>query len=101
MNLSFKFRKDPIFRWGDISLFVAVYDLELKILSFLKPQKNAILNVKLRFFSDTFYLILLHRIGTPAVDEQSKKTDCKSKPNIAQRPCCIQNERQYILYHLI
>ena len=33
MNLSFKFRKDPSFRWGDIPLFVTMYDLELKILS--------------------------------------------------------------------
>ena len=30
-----------------------VYDLELKILSFLKPQKPTILNIKLRFFLDT------------------------------------------------
>ena len=44
MNLSFKFPKDPSFRWGDIPLFVTVYDLELKILSFLKPPKNAILS---------------------------------------------------------
>ena len=42
MNLSFKFRKDPSFRWGDIPL-VTVYDLELKILSFSKKTKNAIL----------------------------------------------------------
>ena len=55
---------------GDIELFVTMYDLELKMLSFLKPQINAILNVKLRFFLDTIYLISLHRIGTSAVGEQ-------------------------------
>ena len=44
MNLSFKFRKDPSFRWGDIPLFVTVYDLELKILSFSKKPKNTILS---------------------------------------------------------
>ena len=43
MSLSFKFHKDPSFRWGDIPLFVTMYDLELKILSFSKPQKNSIL----------------------------------------------------------
>ena len=31
MNLSFKFCQDPSFRWGDIPLFVTVYDLELEI----------------------------------------------------------------------
>ena len=46
INLSFKFCKDPRFRWGDILLFVAVYDLELEILSFSKTQKNAILSGK-------------------------------------------------------
>ena len=81
INLSFKFRKDPSFRCGDISLFVTVYDFELKILSFLKPKKNAILNVKLRFFLDTICLILLHRSGTQAVGEQKKKTVCKSDKN--------------------
>ena len=70
INLSFKFRKDPSFRWVDILLFVRVFDLELTILSFLKPQKNAILTVKLRFFFYTICIILLHRSGTRAVGEQ-------------------------------
>ena len=34
MSKSLKFRKDPSFRWGDISLFVTMYDFDLKILSF-------------------------------------------------------------------
>ena len=59
INLSFKFRKDPTFRWGDIPLFVTMYDLELKILSFSKPPKNAILSAKkctLRFiFFNIFF----------------------------------------------
>ena len=46
MSLSFKFRKDPSFLLGDIPLFVTVYDLELKILSFSTPPKNAILSAK-------------------------------------------------------
>ena len=46
INLSFKFRKDLSFRWGDIPLFVTVHDLELKILSFSNPSKNAILSGK-------------------------------------------------------
>ena len=45
-----------------------MYDLELKILSFLKPQKNAILNVKIRYFLVTIYLILLHRIDTLKIE---------------------------------
>ena len=40
MRLSFEFRKDPSFRWGDIQLFVTVYDLELKILLFSKTKKK-------------------------------------------------------------
>ena len=40
MSLSFKFYKDPSFR------FVTVYDLEIKIVSFSKPKKNKILNGK-------------------------------------------------------
>ena len=67
---SLKFRKDPSFRWGDISLFVTMYDLDQNFLSFSNPPKNAILNVKIRFFWDTLYLILLHRIVTTPVGEQ-------------------------------
>ena len=57
MNLSFKFRKDPSFRWGDILLFVTMYDLELKILSFSKPPKNAILSAKKRTLRFIFFNI--------------------------------------------
>ena len=70
MRKSLKFRKDPSFRWGDISLFVTMYDLDQNFLSFSKPPKNAILNVKIRFSWDTLYLILLHRIVTTPVGEQ-------------------------------
>ena len=41
MSKSLKFQKDPSFRSRDISLFVTMYDFELKILSFLKPQKKS------------------------------------------------------------
>ena len=64
-----QFHYDPSFRWGDIALFVTMYDLELKILSFLQSQKNAILNVKIWYFLDTIYLILINRIGTRSVGE--------------------------------
>ena len=37
--ISVKFRKDPSFRWGDILLFLTMYNLELKILWFSKTQK--------------------------------------------------------------
>ena len=57
VNLSFKFRKDPSFRWGDIQLFVTVYDLELKIISFSKPPKNAILSAKKRTLRFIFFNI--------------------------------------------
>ena len=50
MSLSFKFRKDPSFRWGDILLFVTLYDFELKILSFLKPTKKRIFIRKITIF---------------------------------------------------
>ena len=46
-SISLKFHKDPSFRWGDIVLFVAVYDLELEIISFSKPPKNAFLSAKI------------------------------------------------------
>ena len=55
MSLSFKFRQDPSFRWGDIPLFVTVYDLELKILSFSNPSKNAILSGKKRTLRFIFF----------------------------------------------
>ena len=38
MSLSFKFCKDPSFRWGDIPLFVTMYDYELKLLLFSKTK---------------------------------------------------------------
>ena len=65
MSLSFKFCKDPLFCWGAIPLFVAVYDLELKIKLFSKAQKNAILTGKKSkiyvlqfiFALEIFYLI--------------------------------------------
>ena len=34
MTLSLKFQKDPRFGWGDIQLFVPLYNIELTILSF-------------------------------------------------------------------
>ena len=46
MSLSFKFHKDLSFRWGDISLFVTVYDLELKYYHFQTPQKTQFWAVK-------------------------------------------------------
>ena len=46
VSLSFKYGQDSRFHWGDIPLFVAMYDLELKILSFSNPSKNAILSSK-------------------------------------------------------
>ena len=55
MSLSFKFCKDPSFCWGDIPLFVTVYDLELKILSFSNPSKNAILSGKKRTLRFIFF----------------------------------------------
>ena len=57
MSLSFKFCKDLSFCWGDIPLFVTVYDLELKILSFLNPPKNAILSAKKRTLRFIFFKI--------------------------------------------
>ena len=56
MKKSQKFRKDPSFRSGDISLFVTMYDLDLKSLSFSKTQKNSILSGKKR----TLKIILLN-----------------------------------------
>ena len=55
INSSFKFRKDPSFHSGDIPLFVTVYDLELKILSFSNPSKNAILSGKKRTLRFIFF----------------------------------------------
>ena len=58
LSLSLKFREDPSFRWGDIPLFVTLYDLELKKILFSKPPKNAILNSKkrtLRFIFLNFF----------------------------------------------
>ena len=55
INLCFKFRKDPTFRGGDFPLFVTMYDLEQKILSFSKPPKNAILSAKKRTLRITFF----------------------------------------------
>ena len=48
MSKSLNFSKDPSFRWGDITLFVTMYDFELKISSFSKTQKNVILCGKIR-----------------------------------------------------
>ena len=38
MSLSFKFCKDPTFYWGDIPLFVTMYDYEPKLLLFSKTK---------------------------------------------------------------
>ena len=61
MRKSLKFRKDPSFRWGEISLFVTIYDLDLKFLSFSKPQKNAILSGKKRTLRIIFFNFFLMR----------------------------------------
>ena len=60
MSLSFKFRKDRSFRWGDIQLFVTKYDLELKILSFSKPPKNAFLSAKICTLKFVFVIIFFY-----------------------------------------
>ena len=52
---SLKFRKDPSFRWGDIWLFVTMYDLDLKFLSFSKTRKSAILSGKKRTLLQFFF----------------------------------------------
>ena len=69
-----KFHQDLSFRWGDIPLFVTVYDLGLKILSFSNPSKNAILSGKkrtLRFIFFKFFLIIM--IRNLLSDEQKKR----------------------------
>ena len=71
---SLKFRKDPSFCWGDISLFVTVYDLELKILSFLKTQKNAILNGKKRTLRFIFFKTFFDENGWTCVICHTQKT---------------------------
>ena len=55
MSLNFKFRKDPSFFWGDIPLFVTLYDLKVKILSFSKTKKNAILSSKKHTLNFIFF----------------------------------------------
>ena len=55
VNYYLKFPKDLSFRWGDIPLFVTMYDLELKILSFSNPSKNAILSGKKRTLRFIFF----------------------------------------------
>ena len=39
MRKSLKFRKDPSFRWEDISLFVTMYDLDRNFYYSQKPKK--------------------------------------------------------------
>ena len=56
-SLSLEFLKDPSFRWGDIPLFITMYDLELKILLFSKPPKNTILSAKKRTLRSIFFNI--------------------------------------------
>ena len=78
MSLSFKFRKDPSFHWGDIPLFETVYDLEFKILSFSKPQKNKILSAKeltLRFVFFNFFFIINIRHLLPDKQKKVWKSD--------------------------
>ena len=58
---SLKFRKDPSFRWGDIWLFVTMYDLDLKFLSFSKTRKSAILSGKKRTLRIIFFNFFLMR----------------------------------------
>ena len=58
MSKSFKFGKDPTFRSGDIPLFVTLYDLELKILSFSKTQKIGILCGKICPLNNVKLIIL-------------------------------------------
>ena len=55
MSLSFKFRKDPSFRLGDIPLFVTMYDLELKILSFKKKSNLGTKKLTLIFIFSNFF----------------------------------------------
>ena len=38
MSISLKFHKDPSFRRGDIALLVTLYNLEVKMLGFFRPE---------------------------------------------------------------
>ena len=71
---SLKFRKDPSFRWGDISLFVTMYDLDLKFLSFSKTKKNSILSDKKRTLRIIFFNFFFDENGEKSVICQTQKT---------------------------
>ena len=63
---SLKFRKDPSFRWGDIPLFVTMYDLELKTLLFSKTKITVILsNKKQTLRIIFFYFFLMKTVNSP------------------------------------
>ena len=74
MRKSLKFRKDPSFRWGDISLFVTMYDLDLKCSSFSKTQKNAILSDKKRTLRFIFFKTFFDENGWTSVICHTQKT---------------------------
>ena len=74
MRKSLKFRKDPSFRWGEISLFVTMYDLDLKCSSFSKTQKNAILSDKKRTLRFIFFKTFFDENGWTSVICHMQKT---------------------------
>ena len=54
MNISFKFHKDPNFRWGDIELLVTLYNLEVKIVRDFSSWIIAKSKKNILTFWDTF-----------------------------------------------
>ena len=64
MNLNFKFRKDPSFRWGDIPLFVTMYNLEDKTIVFFQPELGSkVKPLFLKFWCNKYTLNLASRCG--------------------------------------
>ena len=78
MRKSLKFRKDPSFRWGDISLFVTMYDLDRKFLAFPETQKNAILSGKKGTLRIVFFNFSFDENDQKSVIFHTQKTVWKS-----------------------
>ena len=94
MRKSLKFRKDPSFRWGDILLFVTMYDLDRKFLAFPETQKNAILSGKKGTLRIIFFNIFLGRVRPPYVAISGRPTGCSR-----QKLDCLNNQAYDCLIH--
>ena len=85
MNLSIKFYKDRSFRWGDITLFVTLYNLEVEIFSVFSFWILAKSRLSFKPLEMVNIIILFDNINQkPAIEKITRRTTTSERKKYLQ-----------------